>query len=180
MLKNSLLIRSKIYLAIASFVLFSNVAFTNNNNENEAIPVILVHGFLSSKHNMKRIEKACKKQGFSPINNSYKSRDKSIEDHAKDLLNTIEKAIQNYPDSPVHFITHSMGGLVLKAALNSPNCPIQAKIGKAVLIAPPNNGSYFAKKLNKFKPIKKILGKKSGRELALSSENRFSYLGTFP
>jgi hypothetical protein len=82
------------------------------------------------------------------------------------------------PNQKINFITHSLGGLILRKALNHPNCPVEAKIGKAVLLAPPNKGAIIARKLKKIKLFRMIFGKNAGHEL-MSYEN-FDHLGEFP
>jgi len=53
-------------------------------------------------------------------------------------------------------------------------------MGRAVLVAPPNRGSLFARSLQKFKPIRWFLGEKSGRQLITTPTDGFDQLGNFP
>ena len=59
----------------------------------------------------------------------------------------------------VHFVTHSLGGIVFRAwaALHAEKLPV----GRAVLLAPPNNGSEIADKLGDWIVAKKIMGRTS-------------------
>ena len=71
-----------------------------------------------------------------------------------------------------------MGGLVLRSALNHPKCPREAKIGKIVLIAPPNKGSTWARLLHGYFLMRKYVGNKSGQQLC--TKKNFDHLGQFP
>lgn len=128
--------------------------------------------------NMHFLEKNLKQDGWIVLNWKYPSRDKYIKDHGEQLVKYLTFLAKKKPNKPIHFTTHSMGSLVLLAALNHPNCPIQAKIGKVVLIAPPLKGSHFAKCLAKFSVVKWIAKDFSGRELMTHSN--FDYLGKYP
>lgn len=59
----------------------------------------------------------------------------------------------------VHFVTHSMGGLIVRNYLQSyqREIPIN-KLGRVVMIAPPNKGSELANFLKNFPPYKWIFG----------------------
>ncbi|NGX34157.1 MAG: hypothetical protein K1060chlam1_00507 [Candidatus Anoxychlamydiales bacterium] len=140
--------------------------------------VICVHGFFRTKLNMYFIEKSLKKDNFEVLNWRYKSRDKYINEHANDLVNELIEISKKNPNEPINFVTHSMGGLVLRNAINHPNCPAEAKIGKAILIAAPNKGSVVAQKLQKSKLVRFLFKNKAGSELMEKKD--FDDLGIFP
>ncbi len=140
--------------------------------------VYLLHGFMRSASSMKKASKALNKVGFETILWDYPSRKKKIEEHAQDLVKELRKTAKKNPGEPIHFFTHSMGGIVVRSAINHPKCPHEARIGKAVLLAPPNKGSRYAHFLNYIRPVKKLVGKKSGKELFRTSD--FDHLGNFP
>ena len=139
-------------------------------------PVYLIHGFMRTSASFQQMATTLQAKGFKPHLWDYPSRDRTIEEHSNVLVHHLQKTARK--NQPIHFVTHSMGGLILRAALNNPKCPHEAKIGKAVLIAPPNRGSQYGRALGKLKPMKKYLGSKSGHQL-LHSQN-FDHLGTFP
>lgn len=140
--------------------------------------LVLVHGFMCGKMNMSALENSLKKDGWVVINWSYPSRNKWIEEHAEDLVSQLKIIANNHPDKPISFVTHSMGGLVVRHALNQPDCPIEAKMGRAILVAPPNQGSSFARSLQKYKLIRRLVGEKSGQQLITNPG--FDALGNFP
>lgn len=140
--------------------------------------VYCLHGFLRSCNSMKKISTAFEQKGYNVVNWGYPSREKTIEEHAEDLVENLVKTAAVNPNEPIHFVTHSLGGIITRAALNHPKCPEEAKMGRAVLIAPPNQGSKFGNFLNYFGPIRKIVGPKAGAQVLLIED--FSYIGEFP
>lgn len=140
--------------------------------------VVLIHGFLRSKRSMKRVQRVLKAEGYRTLNYDYPSRNKTIKEHGADLAIALKEEAAKSPGDPIHFITHSMGGLVLRAALNDPCCPNEAKVGRAVLMSPPNQGSAFGRLLGQFRPVKKAIGFEAGKELTTRTD--FNDIGEFP
>ena len=141
---------------------------------------VLVHGFMRGKGNMAAIESSLKKEGFETTNWTYPSKKETIEEHGKNLVQELLYIAKESPGEPIHFASHSMGGLVIRSALNHPNCPNEAKIGRAVLVAPPNRGSAFARSLGKSFLFKSFFGDKAGNQLRTTESDGFDYLGQFP
>lgn len=139
---------------------------------------VLVHGFFRTKLNMYFIAKSLKKDNFEVFNWRYKSRDKYINEHAEDLVKELIEISKKRPNEPINFVTHSMGGLVLRNAINHKSCPKEAKIGKVVLIAAPNKGSIVAQKLGNSKFMRFLFKDKAGSELM--GKTNFDDLGAFP
>lgn len=122
--------------------------------------------------------KAFQREGYEAYSWGYPSRTKTIEEHAESLVQELQATAKLNPDEPIHFVTHSLGGIILRAALNHPDCPKEAKMGRAVLLGPPNQGSHFGGTMNNVKPVRKLFGENAGREL-LKGET-FDYVGQFP
>ena len=140
--------------------------------------IYFIHGFMRSASSMKKMAKAFQKQDYETYLWNYPSSSQTIEEHSQLLVEELQKCAQHHKGEPIHFVTHSLGGIILRAALNHPDCPEEAKIGRAVLLAPPNQGSRFARFLNRFKLMRKILGRKSGYQLLTT--DTFDHLGQFP
>lgn len=121
--------------------------------------VILLHGILRSKTDMLPLTLFLKKHGYDAINILYPSREQSLEDLTNFVENTIHAAPEYSPDKTLHFVTHSMGGLIARyyIATHKPK-----NLGKVVMLGPPNTGSEFADFLSEHKhfakPFRAIFG----------------------
>lgn len=140
----------------------------------------MVHGLMRSRLSMVQIGTKLKKDDWKVLNWGYPSKSEKIEDHALALVKELKKIAKKQPGKAINFVTFSMGGLVVRAAINHPECPKEAKIGRAVLIAPPNKGAMFARYLSQFDIARWYLGKASGRQLMETAHNGFDRLGQFP
>lgn len=140
--------------------------------------LVCIHGFLGAKWNMLYIAASFASEGWDVTNWGYHSREKTIEAHSEDLIRELQSIAAERPYKPIHFIAHSLGSLILRAAINHPNCPEEAKMGKAVLLAPPNRGACWGRFLEQFAFARKIAKDAAGRQLM--TERDFEHLGHFP
>jgi pimeloyl-ACP methyl ester carboxylesterase len=130
--------------------------------------VVLVHGMLSSPRAMARIERELTRNGYHVINFGYESRENSIQTVTEKLGAIIHELVPGDAGA-VHFVTHSLGGLVVRYYLSQRKVK---NIGRFVMIAPPNQGSIWGKTLVKNIPIFRYLLGISGEELQYSLQYR--------
>ena len=123
--------------------------------------VILLHGLGRTAFSMKLIEWSLKEKGFRVINASCPSTRLSIEEIADTWLARLIR--ERAPDKSVkiHFVTHSLGGIILRQYLN--DHPL-ANLGRVVMLAPPNQGSEVADVL-KHKCLFKLCTGRAGQQL---------------
>ncbi len=115
--------------------------------------VVLVHGFLRSKKSMEKIGRFLREQGYEVVNFHYSSIKYGVKDIANIFLSQEIKKLD--PNRTIHFVTHSLGGIIVRYFLATH--PLK-NIGKIVTIAPPNQGSSLALFLSRYKIFNKILG----------------------
>lgn len=123
--------------------------------------VVLLHGILRRAASMQKLEKALAAAGYRVLNLDYPSREQSLAQIADGLSGPIA-AFEGELAGQLHFVTHSMGGLVARAYLNRFR-PV--RLGRMVMLAPPNEGSEIADLLKRNWLYRSTFGP-AGRQLA--------------
>ncbi len=140
----------------------------------EGESVILLHGILNTPLFMKNIESALSREGYHVLNIGYPSRDKTIEQHAEDLV----PFVRSVPEGDViHFVGFSLGTQIIRYYLNHHTV---SKPGRFVMIAPPNHGSEMADYFYQFEWFPWLYGTHSGPQLKASNRKFFESLGKPP
>lgn len=116
---------------------------------------VLLHGFWRSARSMKKLAQKLTKSGFIVININYPSSKFPIEELVNKHIKPQILSSCTDPSKKIHFITHSMGGLLVRYLLAKNKIPNLAKV---VMLAPPNQGSKLADFFSKFQITKTILG----------------------
>ncbi|MBN1906699.1 MAG: alpha/beta hydrolase [Deltaproteobacteria bacterium] len=125
--------------------------------------VILLHGLARSSSSFNRMESVLKDNGYFTVNYNYPSRKYSIEKLAKD---SIDNALAQCPaNGRVHFVTHSLGGILVRQYLSTGKIK---NLGKVVMLGPPNKGSQVVDKLKNVPGFEFINGP-AGRQLGTDS-----------
>jgi pimeloyl-ACP methyl ester carboxylesterase len=116
--------------------------------------VFLLHGLGRSAKSMTYMQERLEGAGYKVINYSYESRKKEIGLLVDDLQKFIaDWCLQN--DRPLHFVTHSLGGILVRAYL-SRNKP--ENLGRVIMLSPPNKGSEVVDFFEEYSLFKYFFG----------------------
>ncbi|MCB9991126.1 MAG: alpha/beta fold hydrolase [Rhodospirillales bacterium] len=125
--------------------------------------VVLLHGILKNKFDMAKLSKGLKTEGYQVINISYPSRTMDL-DKLSDFVHDTLKLSEDFNDAAkVHFVTHSMGGLVTRYLLHKHR---PDNLGRVVMLSPPNQGSEFANWMTETESIRKLYEDVFGKDAA--------------
>jgi len=162
------------------FVFFTMSAALNAATSPEA--VVLLHGLGMGGWAMSRIESKLADQGYRVVNLSYPSRTIRLETLAREWLPTQLAAHKVSVAPRVHFVTHSMGGILVRAWIDDcrqRGIALPANLGRTVMLAPPNQGTVIAEKLAAFSPFRWFTGI-NGYRLGTSSASLPIKFGPWP
>ena len=135
--------------------------------------VILLHGLGRTHRSMRAMEQNLRNAGYMTVNLDYPSTSKNIESIASESVpQALEQCLSNNAET-IHFVTHSMGGIVVRKAIKD-NRP--EKLGRVVMLSPPNKGSTVVDSLKDHWYYKWINGP-AGQQLSTSPDSMPNQLG---
>jgi len=117
--------------------------------------VILLHGLMRTSTSMIPIADALLEEGFIVVNQGYPSRSLPIEELSVLAVEEGLAACRRRAAERVHFVTHSLGGILVRYYLADRTIP---ELGRVVMLSPPNQGSALSDLIEKFPALEDIIG----------------------
>jgi triacylglycerol lipase len=118
--------------------------------------VVLIHGLGRSPLAMMGLQLWLSRAGFRVTNLGYPSKRVSIAEAVDGWLVPALSVLTIQPGERVHFVTHSLGGIVFRAW--AARRPADFPLGRTVLLAPPNQGSEIMDHLGGQRWFRFLLG----------------------
>ena len=115
--------------------------------------VVLLHGLGRTRHSMRRLEKALVANGFHAERIGYRSTSADTSELADRVWGHVAPVAGQFEQ--VHFVTHSMGGILTRRILER-HAP--ENLGRVVMLAPPNQGSEVVDNLGQSGFVRWVMG----------------------
>ena len=132
----------------------------------QAAFVILLHGMGRTHRSMATMAGHLAEEGFAVVNVDYPSTEADIETLSQGIVaDTVRKCQSDTPGVPIHFVTHSLGGILVRHYLQDHTLPPGSRV---VMLSPPNRGSEIADSLKDFSLYRWIMGP-AGQQLGTGS-----------
>ncbi len=128
--------------------------------------VVLLHGLCRTSASMERMAAELTKAGYLVDNIDYPSRDTTVDKMSEQVIGAAMKSDKLAKCDKIHFVGHSLGGILVRDYFSRHQ---DKRLGRVVMLGPPNQGSEVADHLKGWR-IYQWLNGPAGGELGTDPE----------
>ncbi len=160
--------------ALICLVIAAGATETESKKMETDACVILLHGMARTHRSMAKMAQALAGEGYLVVNLDYPSTEASVETLSDGIVaETVQACRRQRPASPIHFVTHSLGGILVRHYLQTRRLPPGSRV---VMLSPPNQGSEIADLLKDNFLYRWIMGP-AGQQLGTGADAVYHRLG---
>ncbi len=160
------------FLAAMTCALLAPLSGCSTPTPDDADSVIVVHGLGRTQASMAILVSRLKSAGFRVISFGYPSTSEPMEALVARLETEVGQCCGSEAGT-VHFVTHSMGGVLVRSYLGQQPRPHQ---GRVVMLSPPSQGSEIVDAFAD-SPLRQLILGPAGSQLGTDSAGITSQLG---
>ena len=135
--------------------------------------VVLLHGLNRSLRAMEDMAEALQAADYSTVNVDYPSQSGTVESLVPLSVDTGLGQCRETGAEKIHFVTHSLGGILLRYAHQDNPIP---ELGRVVMLGPPNQGSEVIDEMRDW-PGAELISGKAGLQLGTDKDSIPAKLG---